>query len=113
MTDQTPEQARVYHDWEGGDGDNKVPAFWSADAYLCTHTADVLDDLLDNLHGYPEGMTEESWRATLSEIIEGLRGYETAQNYSGQHPKEQAEVAYEAAQRSLRLIAEHLGSLWD
>ena len=102
-------------------------ATWGLDTHLCRTLADQLDHLADTTHGWPgddPAYPEFSdWQADLHKNASRLRGWSThfeGETILGEDGKpdfpamnKRDEALYKDAQKGLRWVAKHLGSLWD
>jgi hypothetical protein len=84
----------------------------SFDTFLCLVIADACRDFRENGQGYPAGSSEEEWNDVLTRIEDPLRWW-GENKFDNELSAEGEKLRYEEAKDAMRLVAEHLGSLWD
>jgi hypothetical protein len=74
--------------------------------------ADAVRDFRTNGGGYPMGSSEEEWHDVLTRIEEPLRWW-AEQKFNVNLNSKAETVKYEEAKDAMRLLTDHLGSMWD
>lgn len=101
---------------------------WGMDDYICRVIGEMTAHLKEHTHGHPcQGVTEcwrstpdnprecncqERWNETLDKISGPLLAYRTHWD-EDTYKAGQDQKIIEAAQDALRLLADHLPSMWD
>jgi len=99
------ERERVNHGYSWND--------WiSFDTFLCQVIADAARDFREKGHGYPMGSSEEEWHDILTRIEGPLRWW-AEKKFDNELDHKAEMIKYEEAKEAMRLVADHLGSLWD
>lgn len=83
---------------------------WGLDHFYAKLFVDTLTVFRDYQHGYPNGLTPESWRAILDEMIEGFQ-YFLDHDFS--YDREIEEEVDKKLKRSFKLMSKYFRNLWD
>jgi len=102
---------------------------WNMNSWFIDHAVPILEDLRENAHGYPAGLSEQAWDDILVEMIKGFKIAKDINNhdaifkadynranpalqkvYKDQGMKLESKKEYD---RAFELFHEHFFSLWD